>query len=305
MHYIRSRFSSLFLCLLLALAWPGGPFQPTDLQGQGGTVGGTVVDAATSDPLEGVSVTVQGTSLRTTTDQGGRFRITGITGNRVTLSVARLGWAMQSVQVAVGTTNIQVSLDQFIVQLDALVVTGTAGDTRKRVLGNSVSQIDVGAAETAPVQNFSDLLNGRSTGVVVQQGSGVAGGTSEIRIRGRSSLRDVSDAPLIYVDGIRVNNRITGGRTDPATSRLDDIDPSSIASIEVIKGPAAATLYGTEASNGVIQIITKRGTDGPARWDLTMRQGMSYFNNADDRVQINDWEDPATGDILSANLMEL
>ncbi len=304
MHDIRSRPLSLLVCLLLALAWMGGPLQPAGLLAQGGSVGGTVVDANTAAPLEGVQVTVQGTSLSASTDQGGRFRITGISGNRATINVARLGWAMQTVQVAVGTMDIRVALEQFIVQLDAMVVTGTAGDTRKRVLGNAVSQIDVSAAEAAPVQSFSELLNGRSTGVVVQKGSGVAGGTSEIRIRGRSSLRDVSDAPLLYIDGIRVNNRITGDRTDPATSRLDDIDPSSIESIEIIKGPAAATLYGTEASNGVIQIITKKGVDGPARWDFTMRQGMSYFNDAADRLQINYGYDPS-GNVISANMVEL
>jgi len=211
---------------------------------------------------------------------------------------------MQNVEVAVGTMDIRVQLDQFIVQLDAMVVTGTAGDTRKRVLGNAVSQIDVSAAEAAPVQSFSELLNGRSTGVVVQKGSGIAGGSSEIRIRGRSSLRDVSDAPLLYIDGIRVNNRLTGSGSVPATSRLDDIDPASIQSIEVIKGPAAATLYGTEASNGVIQIITKRGVDGPARWDLTMRQGVSYFNDAAERLQINYGHDPS-GNVISANMVEL
>jgi TonB-linked SusC/RagA family outer membrane protein len=304
MHHSRSRPLSLFLWLLLALAWPGGLLQNADLQAQAGTVGGTVVNVATSAPLEGVVVTVQGTSLSATTDQGGRFRITGVTGNRVTLSVTRLGWVIQSVQVPVGATNIQVSLERFVVQLDALVVTGTAGDTRKRVLGNSVSQIDVSAVEVAPVQSFTELLNGRSTGVVVQQGSGVAGSTSEIRIRGRSSLREVSDAPLIYIDGIRVNNRMSGGFGDPATSRLDDIDPSSIASIEIIKGPAAATLYGTEASNGVIQIITKKGSDGPARWNFTMRQGMSNFHNAAERIPVNYWTDPS-GTVVEANMVEL
>ncbi len=139
---------------------------------------------------------------------------------------------------------------------------------------------------------------------MVQKGSSIAGGTSEIRIRGRSSLRNVSDAPLLYIDGIRVNNRLTGSGSQPAASRLDDIDPANIESIEIIKGPAAATLYGTEASNGVIQIITKKGADGPARWDFTMRQGMSYFNDAAERFDLNYGYDPS-GNIISANLVEL
>ncbi len=139
MIHVRSRPFSLLLWLFLALTWPGGPLLHSGLHAQGGAVGGIVVDAATAAPLEGVQVTVQGTSLSATTDAGGRFRIAGITGTRITLSVARLGWAMQGVQVQVGTMDIRVELEQFIVQLDAMVVTGTAGDTRKRVLGNSVS----------------------------------------------------------------------------------------------------------------------------------------------------------------------
>jgi TonB-linked SusC/RagA family outer membrane protein len=304
MNDVRSRHFSLFLWLLLALAWPGGPFQSAALQAQTGTVAGTVVAANSFEALSGVQVTVEGTTLGSTTDQAGRFRIDGVTGTRVTLRVVLLGYVMQTVQVQVGTTDLRVVLQQSIIQLDALVVTGTAGDSRKRVLGNAVSQIDATAAAVMPVQSFTELLNGRSTGVVVQQGSGVAGTTSEIRIRGRSSLREVSDAPLIYIDGIRVNNRMTGGFGDPATSRLDDIDPSNIASIEVIKGPAAATLYGTEASNGVIQIITKQGSDGPARWNFTMRQGMSYFNDAADRLDVNYYVDPS-GNVTEANMVEL
>ncbi len=304
MHDIRFRPLSLIACLLLAFAWLGGPISNSDLHAQGGTLSGTVVSATTSAPIEGAQVAVQGTRNTATTDEAGRFRLSGITGARVTISVTRLGFAMQTVQVNVGTTDLEVALQPFLVQLDALVVTGTAGDTRKRALGNSVSKIDVGAAEVAPVQSFTELLNGRSTGVVVQQGSGAAGTTSEIRIRGRSSLREVSDAPLIYIDGIRVNNRMSGGFGDAATSRLDDIDPASIESIEIIKGPAAATLYGTEASNGVIQIITKKGSDGPARWNLTMRQGMSYFNDAADRIPVNYHVD-AAGNVTEANMVEL
>ncbi|MGW8266328.1 MAG: TonB-dependent receptor plug domain-containing protein, partial [Longimicrobiales bacterium] len=264
---IHSHSSRLILLLLGALAWPGGPFGSPGLQAQRGVVGGTVVAGNTLEPLAGAQVVVVGTNLGGLTNESGHFLIEGVSGTEVTLQVVMLGYGTETVQAQVGDTNLRIVLGQTAVLLDALVVTGTAGDTRKRVLGNAVSQIDVPSVATAPIQTFTELLNGRATGVVVQQGSGVAGSSSEIRIRGRSSLREVSDAPLIYIDGIRVNNRMSGNFGDPAVSRLDDIDPASIESIEVIKGPAAATLYGTEASNGVIQIITKRGAAGPARWN--------------------------------------
>jgi TonB-dependent SusC/RagA subfamily outer membrane receptor len=94
------------------------------------------------------------------------------------------------------------------------------------------------------------------------------------------------------VDGVRVNNSQATGPTNQAfgsasISRWNDLNPEDIESIEIIKGPAAATLYGTEASNGVVQIITKRGPAGAARFDLSVKQGASWFSNPDDRLWVN------------------
>jgi TonB-linked SusC/RagA family outer membrane protein len=300
--HLRLRLS-LLLLFLGAVAGPGGLLRPVTLEAQAGLVGGTVVDRNTLQPLSGAQILVEGTNLGALTNEGGRFLIRGVSGTEVTLQVILMGYGTETVQVQVGTTDLRILLGEAAVELDELVVTGTAGDTRRRVLGNAVSQIDAADATELPIQSVTELLNGRATGVVVQQGSGVAGTTSEIRIRGRSSLREVSDAPLIYVDGIRVNNRMSGGFGDPATSRLDDIDPANIESIEVIKGPAAATLYGTEASNGVIQIITKRGATGPARWNFTLRQGLSYFNDAASRLDEN-YGTNSSGSVISVNMVE-
>jgi TonB-dependent SusC/RagA subfamily outer membrane receptor len=290
---------TLFL-LLSALAWPGGLFGPFGLSAQQGVVGGVVVAAGTLEPLSGAQVAIVGTNLGGLTNDAGRFLIEGISGTEVTVQVVLLGYGTTTVQATVGVTNLRISLGQAVVMLDELVVTGTAGDTRRRVLGNAVSSIDASATLTAPVENLGDLLKGRATGVVVTQGSGVAGSTREIRIRGRSSMQDRSDAPLLVVDGVRVNNRLFGNFADPAFSRLDDIDPANIESIEIIKGPAAATLYGTEASNGVIQIITKKGSAGPAVWSATMRQGAGYFHDAADRIGDFYGEGPS-GEIIQHN----
>ncbi len=300
----RSIGSILMFCLMALVVSPFGPYQNGGLHAQAGVVGGVVLAGSTNQPISGAQVAIDGTTLGGLTNASGRFLIEGVTGTEVTLRVVMLGYGLATVQARVGQTDLRISLSQAAVQLDELVVTGTAGDTRKRVLGNAVSQIDAGANEVSPISTVNDLLHGRAAGVVVQQGSGVAGSGSEIRIRGRSSMRETSDAPLIYVDGVRVNNRISGGFGDPAVSRLDDIDPSNIESIEIIKGPAAATLYGTEAANGVIQIITKRGSTGPAKWGFTMRQGASYFNDAADRLKSNFWTDPS-GQVVEANMVEL
>jgi TonB-dependent SusC/RagA subfamily outer membrane receptor len=134
---------------------------------------------------------------------------------------------------------------------------------------------------TQPVRNFQDLLTGRASGVSVIGSSGQVGTGSRIRIRGASSL-SLGNDPLIYVDGIRVDNAQATGPTNQgfsssSISRWNDFDPDDIESIEVIKGPAAATLYGTEASNGVIQIITKKGAAGRTTWSAMARAGANWL----------------------------
>jgi len=111
--------------------------------------------------------------------------------------------------------------------------------------------------------------------------SGQVGTGSQIRIRGIASL-SLGNNPLIFVDGVRVNNQVATGPESQSfssapISRLNDFNPEDIESIEVLKGPSAATLYGTEAANGVINIITKKGGNNAARWSFTTRQGVNYF----------------------------
>ena len=119
-------------------------------------------------------------------------------------------------------------------------------------------------------------------GVVVMPGTGMIGSGSKIRIRGQSTF-SLSGDPLIYVDGVRVDNETGSGISVQAfgsgvVSRLNDFDPEHIESVEILKGPAAATLYGTEAARGVINIITKKGTPGVTRWSFTIKQGANWFD---------------------------
>jgi TonB-linked SusC/RagA family outer membrane protein len=255
-------------------------------------VAGIVVDAISLSPLDGVQVGVQGTQLGATTDGAGRFRITGVSGSQVTLQLRRLGYRPANPIVRVGQTDLRLTLSISPAQLNEVVITGTAEPVERRALGNAVAKIDAAQVQSvAPSPNVSGLFNGRAPGVVMIAGSGAVGAGPRIRIRGSSSI-SLSDQPLIYIDGIRVANDISTGPTSQffgssVITRLNDIDPDDIESIEIVKGPAAATLYGTEANNGVIQIITKRGKVGRPVFSAIVRQGSNWYNNAEERIGLN------------------
>ncbi|MGH7469379.1 MAG: TonB-dependent receptor domain-containing protein, partial [Longimicrobiales bacterium] len=169
-------------------------------------------------------------------------------------------------------------------ELDAIVVTGTVGETRARTVGNSVATVAAAKRnEIAPVTDVQNLIQGAVPGVRLLRASGEVGAGGAIRIRGAGSMSLVSE-PLLYVDGVRVNNNPSdgggiGSDGGQPPSRINDINPDDIESIEIIKGPAAATLYGTEASNGVIQIITKRGRSGATVINAYAKQGSAWLPN--------------------------
>ncbi|MBA3406263.1 MAG: SusC/RagA family TonB-linked outer membrane protein, partial [Gemmatimonadaceae bacterium] len=183
-------------------------------------------------------------------------------------------------------------------------------------LGNAVTSINAAEAkEIAPINSVQNLLNGRAPGVFVNSATGNPGAGARIRIRGASSISLLNE-PLIYVDGVRVNNAFASGPANQAfgsssISRINDINPDEIETVEIIRGPAAATLYGTEASNGVIQIITKKGISGAPRWTFSTRQGSNYLQDPEGRWPVNyqtvQRAGAATGvrDTLSIDIIEL
>jgi TonB-linked SusC/RagA family outer membrane protein len=288
--------SSFVVTLLMVLPGP--------LVAQG-TIAGSVRDQATGNPVESAQVFLEGLELGALTRADGGYILLNVPAGTHTLTVQSLGYRTESVPVTVGTGQSVVQnlfLSQQALQLDELVVTGTASASRVREIGNSVAVLDAQVAELQPITNVSDLLRGRVAGVVVQQGSGDAGTASTIKIRGSSTMRLVNDGPLIYIDGVRVNNSMESGTRD--VSRIDDLDPAMIESMEVIKGPAAATLYGTEAANGVINIRTKRGAVGAAQWNFTLRQGAQWFRDPAGRTPTNWGVNPSTGQIESLNILE-
>ena len=285
-------FFSLLSCASLIRA--------TASSAQGGVVSGIVVGATNSDGIPAAQVTVAETGARVNTDGNGRFTIRGLAGTSVTLEVRRLGFRPVRQTVRVGATDLRISLSEQSVSLDQVVITGTPGGQAKRELGNAVSIVNAAqVVDQGTVNDVQQVLNGRAPGVFVIPATGNVGTGSRIRVRGTSSP-SLSNEPLIYIDGVRSNNETGSGPANQSfgsaeISRVNDINPDDIESIEVIKGPAAATLYGTEASNGVIQIITKKGVAGKPRWNFTTRQGVNYFQNPDGRFRINYFPVPHAG----------
>lgn len=279
-------------------------------QAQAGEIAGTVTAVGTAEPLAGAQVVVAGGSQRAVTDDRGRFRITGIAGPTVTLEVRRIGYRLERVQARAGETNLGIALTVNPASLEAVVVTGTVGATERRAIGNAVATISASeVTATAPIVSMQSLINARAPGVVVMPTSGMVGTGSQIRIRGTSSF-SLGNNPLIYVDGVRVNNAVATGPQNQdfgssSISRLNDINPLDIETIEVLKGPSAATLYGTEASNGVINIITKRGTTGAPRWTATIRQGANFLDNWKTRFPTNYGVRPVTLDTVALSLDSL
>ena len=298
------------LALLLPLGLAAASLTTPALRAQEtGVVAGQVVTEASQRPLPGAQVVVQGQPGKgAMSDADGNFRITGVTGTEVVLNARMIGYKPVTQTVRVGTTDVKFSMADRPVELDAIVVTGTAGGQTQRSIGNSVARIKASeVTATAAIPSVDGLINGRAPGVVVTPGTGMVGGGANIRIRGMSTF-SLSGDPLIYVDGVRVNNETGSGISVQAfgsgvVSRMNDFDPSEIESIEILKGPAAATLYGTEAARGVINIITKKGSNEGTRYNFTIKQGANWFMNPEGRMPVTYWRDP-TGNIQSLNIVE-
>src|SRR6266480_1281724 len=252
------------------------------LLAQNGTVTGRVTDARSGAPITTAQVTISGTSLGAVVDAEGRYRIANVPPGTHEVRARTIGYQPAAATFSVaadGTANVNLSLTETATALDAVVVTGTAGDTRRRAIGNAVSTVSVGdVLDKSSVNNVTEVLQSKVPGLTLMPGSGVAGSSTNYRLRGAGSLY-ANNAPTIYVDGVRVNTRSQGNYTvfGQTAASLDAINPNDIESIEVIKGPAAATLYGAEAAAGVIQIITKKGTPGKMRWDARWEMGHSTW----------------------------
>lgn len=238
-------------------------------QGATGTITGTVTASESGGPLAGAQVNVTGTVRRTVTDAQGRYRIS-IEPGAYTVQVTTLGRQTdrRSVTVTAGSTaTANFSLATSAVAIEGIVVNAVTGQQERiREGGTAVAHIDVGDINKGPITKMSDVLTARAPGVTLQGVAGTTGTSQRIRIRGANSL-SLNNDPLIYIDGVLASNSKGGiGVGGQQYSRLNDINPTDIENIEVLKGPAASAIYGTAAANGVVLITTKRGRAGRTTW---------------------------------------
>ena len=293
MRYTLLKATALVVAsTVLALLSPG------DLAAQAtGTIRGRITES-NGQPLSDVQVTVAGTNLGGVSATSGDYVIANVPVGDHRVLARRIGYGPgdRTVSVAAGAeTRADFTLAQSATQLSQIVVTGTAGAVERRTVGNSITQIDVGElTEKASIMTVSEALQGKSPGVTILPGSGAAGTAGEIRIRGAGSTSGYG--PVVFIDGVRYNISDLGGfsatgggtaglaQSSQVTSALNWLNPNDIESVEVIKGPAAATLYGADAAGGVIQIITKKGSRGQQglQWGFRAERGQNEWRLAPD-----------------------
>jgi TonB-linked SusC/RagA family outer membrane protein len=251
----------------------------------GGTISGSVTDSVTKETVPGVTVSILETGQSAKSNGQGQYVITALAPGVYHVKALRVGFIVKTrvVEVVDGSTNtVNFALNRPATTLDEVVTTG-AGDERRYTVGTEITSINVDSlTPTAPVTSVTDVLTSRVPGLVVLESGGLTGSGEAIRIWGQSSALLQSD-PIIIVDGVRQDNTPGGSagsafgfyNATPTPSRLNDIDFSQIESIDVLKGPAASTEYGTDAANGVIIIKTKRGTSGKPQWHASIEDGAS------------------------------
>ncbi len=263
-------------CVVVAAI--AGALGPASALAQTGTITGRVVDARSLRPLAEAHVVVAGTGIGRQSNAGGRFLLANVPAGPQTVQVEFAGFeaAEQAAEVVAGqTVALDFRLAPAPVALAEVVVTGVGAETRRRALGTSVHVLAGEAIEEAAVQSVDQLVQGRVPGAVVNAVSGQPGTGALINFRGVSSVFG-AQTPVIMVDGVRVDNdqATAAGTGGEQSSALADLLVSDIERVEVTRGGAASTLFGSDAATGVIQIFTKKGRPGPPRITARMEQGL-------------------------------
>ncbi|MGQ0646982.1 MAG: TonB-dependent receptor plug domain-containing protein [Gemmatimonadaceae bacterium] len=267
-----------------------------------GTIAGKVTEQETGAPVVGATVTVVATRLGSTTDDLGQYRIAAVPIGPRIVSVRRIGYAPATEQVSVGdgsALTVNFALKRAPTQLEEVVTTAT-GEQRKIELGHTIGVVRADSLRlAAPVSNISDALTSRVAGVMINSQNGLTGTVSPIRIRGLNSFT-ISNNPIVIVDGARIEG--TPSTSTQAAARLGDLSMDEIESLEVVKGPSAATLYGTDAANGVLVIRTKRGQAGQRRWELFGEGGLITQPRGTFHDNVYAWGHTPSGQVVQCPL---
>ena len=244
---------------------------------------GTVTVAGSPVPLYGAIVSVEGSTQAAHTGPEGAFRLTAPAG-QVTVTARYIGYKRSARTVGAGQDTVNFALERDVLRLESVVVTGQATTVERRSATTAVAHVSGEALNTVAAPTMENGLIGRVSGVNLQSNSGAPGGGIQMQIRGNNTILGAFD-PLYVVDGVIYSNqRIASGRgvisdaafvaaEDDAVNRVADINPANIESIEILKGAAASSIYGSKAANGVVIITTKRGQVGTPRVRLRQRLG--------------------------------
>ncbi len=238
--------------------------------GQQKIITGTVTDKNDGLPVIGATVLVQGTSVGTATDMNGKYSISAEPGS--TLVFRYVG--MKSQEVFVGDRNVvDVTMELDDVGLDEVVVVGY-GSAIKRELTGAITKVETKGIAEVPVASFESAIQGKTSGVFIEQASGKLGETVKMRIRGSSSV-SANNQPLYVVDGVPITTENISNSGNQPTSPLADLAMTDVESIQILKDASAAAIYGSRASNGVVIIQTKRGKAGATKFDIQYTTGIS------------------------------
>jgi TonB-linked SusC/RagA family outer membrane protein len=272
--------------LLFIIGWLIITVIPYRLLAQTKVLTGTVT-ASNNSPLTGVTIAVKNSSQAVASDVNGKFSIS--VADNATLIISAIGYKSQTITIA-GNYNLKITLAEDVSKLDEVVVTGLATSVKRKNLANAVAEI--GSTElngVAPAQTFDAALEGKIPGANIVANSGSPGGGISIKLRGVTSVYG-NTQPLYVVDGVEVDNSATsaglnavtaaaaGGPTstqDNPSSRIADLNPDDIESVEILKGASAAAIYGSKAAAGVVIITTKKGKQGKTNIRLSQDIGFS------------------------------
>ena len=264
--------------LLSALAASAGGQGTRDITGK-------VTQSGSGAPIPEASVSIFGQPVGVRVNERGEYRIRVPQGD-VTLLVRSIGFQRQTRRVPPGEQSADFSLEKDVLQLEQVVVTGTATTLEKRNATTAITALSSEEISRAPAQSIENQLQGKVLGASINMNTGQPGGGGQIQIRGVTSILGQGD-PLYVIDGVIMSNAsnssglngITGagggigGTQDAVVNRLADLNPNEVESIEVLKTAAATAIYGSRATNGVVVIKTKRGRAGATRVNLTQRVG--------------------------------
>lgn len=259
------------------------------------TITGTVL-SQTGDPLTGATVNAVGSTIATTSDAAGKFRIT-MPSRIKALKISYVGMEDKEVNIT-DQTNVTINLNVAKSNLNEIVVVGYGTQKKKNVTG-AVATFNAESLDERPVTRVDQALVGQMAGVAVKQTSGALGKGMSIQIRGTGSI-SAGNEPLYVIDGFPLTSASPNGSGNFSTGNpLDNINPNDIESIQVLKDAASAAIYGSRAANGVVLITTKRGKTGRAKVNLNTYVGFSERSRKLDMLSAEEWIDRAT-EIINA-----